>query len=128
MNRVEWRKVIPSVGVLVALCSAFVYYLQAPARTHGVIADLHAVLPIVFGTAAVVLALALVSRRVRPLAHSVAAGALAFYASALWWTAATTGSVYGLVGAGLATSITINALALASDYSRPGGDASWTRR
>lgn len=122
MTSYRW---VASIGVLIGLASAAVHYIVAPPGRLGVVAYLDPIWPAVFGTAVVVLAGALILRRLRYAAHVLAAACLSTYAVAAWGTAVVTASNRGVVTAGLATALAIHALLLATVYS-PGG-AGWGR-
>ena len=128
MNNYRW---LASTGIVIALASACVHYTvttpaSAPHSVVGYLDRLGPLLQLLFGTAAVLLVLALVSGRARHGAHALAAGCLSFYATALWTTAVLSSSTRGIVTAGLATALALHALLLASVYSKRG--ATWTRR
>ncbi|MER7076643.1 hypothetical protein SAMN02982929_05295 [Saccharopolyspora kobensis] len=129
MSPAAFRR-IASIGILIALASAAVYYTVAPPRLGlgvvGYLDRLGPLLPGLFGATAVFVAATLVVGRWQRGAHIAAAGCMSFYAAALWATAFVLGNVYGVVGAGLATSIAIHALLLANAYPR--GGSTWTRR
>lgn len=110
-----------SLGVLLALLGAFLHYTTRdprPVQRANVISYLETIgpfWPVAFGVTVACLLLALATRYGLNLAHMLAAGVLAAYAFALFYTAAATGS--GWVTACFAVGLTVHTVALAASYA-----------
>lgn len=121
-----------SVGLLLAVTGACLHYLTRDPRPTPVgtsvidyVSDYGPIWPVTFGTAAAALAATLLLGRGLHVAHTLAAGVLAAYGFALFYTAATTGT--GWVTACFAVGMTVHAIALAASYAQDGGRVAWTR-
>ena len=122
-----------SLGVVLACTGAALHYALRDRPRTG-LADTSVVVfleqygpvwPVLFGAAAGVVLVALLSGRAVVPAHLAAAAVLVGYATALWFTAAAFGS--GWVTASMSTGLAVHALVLAGSYGQVRGRA-WMRR
>lgn len=110
-----------SLGIVLALAGGFLYYLlrePVPARRSSVVGYLDALVfwPIAFGVATFALLAALIVRRGRSVALIVAAGVFATYATALGYSAVTTGA--GWATACLSAGLAMQAVGLSASYPK----------
>lgn len=109
-----------SLGIVLALAGGFLYYLlrEPVARPSSAVAYLDALVvwPIAFGVATFALLAALIVRRGRSVALIVAAGVFATYATALGYSAVTTGA--GWATACLSAGLAMQAVGLSASYPK----------